>query len=76
MLARFRRHSGSLTRAAFLPARNDALANVAIILAGFGTAYTHSVWPNIVVGLGIAAMNIDAAREVWGAAQEEHRAVA
>ena len=76
MLARFRSHSGSLTRAAFLSARNDAIANVAIILTGFVTAYTHSVWPDIVVGLGIAAMNIDAAREVWGAAQEEHRAVA
>src|SRR5689334_25135792 len=33
-LARFRHHSGSLTKAAFLSARNDALANVAIIVAG------------------------------------------
>src|ERR1700682_3824431 len=40
MLARFRSNSGSLTRAAFLSARNDALANVAIIAAGFATAYT------------------------------------
>ena len=30
LLARFRGHSGSLTRAAFLSARNDAIANVAI----------------------------------------------
>jgi Co/Zn/Cd efflux system component len=29
MLARYRHHSGSLTKAAFLSARNDALANVA-----------------------------------------------
>lgn len=33
ILARFRSHSGSLTRAAFLSARNDAVANVAIIAA-------------------------------------------
>jgi Co/Zn/Cd efflux system component len=33
-LARFRAHSGSMTKAAFLSARNDALANVAIIAAG------------------------------------------
>jgi Co/Zn/Cd efflux system component len=33
MLARFRSHAGSLTRAAFLSARNDAYANVAIVLA-------------------------------------------
>ena len=74
MLARFRAHSGSLTRAAFLSARNDTIANVAIIAAGLVTAYTHSAWPDLIVGLGIAAMNADAAREVWRAAREEHRA--
>ena len=74
MLVQFRAHSGSLTRAAFLSARNDGLANVAIIAAGFVTAYTLSGWPDLIVGLGIAAMNADAAREVWNAAREEHRA--
>jgi len=74
ILARFRTHSGSLTRAAFLSARNDALANIAIIAAGFVTAYTLSGWPDLIVGLGIAALNAGAAREVWSAAHEEHRA--
>ena len=74
MLAQFRSHSGSLTRAAFLSARNDVLANIAIIAAGFVTAYTLSGWPDLFVGLGIAAMNADAAREVWNAAREEQRA--
>ncbi len=74
MLVQFRAHSGSLTRAAFLSARNDGLANVAIIAAGVVTAYTLSAWPDLIVGLGIAAMNADAAREVWSAAREEHRA--
>ena len=74
MLMHFRAHSGSLTRAAFLSARNDALANIAIIATGFVTAYTLSGWPDLIVGLGIAAMNADAAREVWSAAREEHRA--
>ena len=74
MLVQFRAHSGSLTRAAFLSARNDVLANVMIIAAGFVTAYTLSGWPDLIVGLGIAAMNADAAREVWSAAREEHRA--
>jgi Co/Zn/Cd efflux system component len=77
MLARYRHHSGSLTRAAFLSARNDAFANVAIIVAGLVTAFLwRSVWPDLIVGLGIAAMNADAAREVWEAAQDEHRAAA
>jgi Co/Zn/Cd efflux system component len=74
MLVQFRAHSGSLTRAAFLSARNDVLANIAIIAAGFVTAYTLSGWPDLIVGLGIMAMNADAAREVWSAAREEHRA--
>jgi Co/Zn/Cd efflux system component len=74
VLARFRSHSGSLTRAAFLSARNDALANVAIVAAGLLTAVTLSPWPDLVVGLGIAVLNADAAREVWGAAREEHSA--
>jgi Co/Zn/Cd efflux system component len=73
LLVRFRHHAGSLTRAAFLSARNDAFANVAIVLAGAATAWTGSVWPDVIVGLGIAAMNADAAREVWEAARGEHR---
>ena len=75
MLARYRRHGGSFTRAAFLSARNDAVANVAIIAAGIVTATLwRSAWPDLVVGLGIAAMNADAAREVWQAARAEYRA--
>ena len=73
LLVSFRHHAGSLTRAAFLSARNDAFANLAIVLAGGVTAWTSSVWPDVVVGLGIAAMNADAAREVWTAAHGEHR---
>ena len=74
MLARYRQHSGSLTRAAFLSARNDVLANVAIVAAGLVTVYTRSVWPDLVVGLGIVLMNADAAREIYQLAREEHHA--
>ena len=75
MLARFRDHGGSLTKAAFLSARNDAIANISIIAAGTVTAYLwRSAWPDLIVGAGIAIMNADAAREVWQAAHEEHRA--
>jgi len=76
VLARFRHHSGSLSRAAFLSARNDALANVAIVLAGLITLQWLSGWPDLIVGLGIALMNVDAAKEVWEAATEEHASVA
>lgn len=73
LLARHRAQSGSLTKAAFLSARNDALANIGIIAAGLVTAAQPSIWPDIVVGLVIAAMNLDAAHEVWEAAHEEAR---
>jgi Co/Zn/Cd efflux system component len=76
LLARHRHGGGSLTRAAFLSARNDAAANVAIIAAGLATAATLSPWPDLVVGLGIALMNADAAREVWEAARRERREAA
>jgi Co/Zn/Cd efflux system component len=72
MLARFRTHSGSLTHAAFFSARNDAIANVAIVVAGFITAATNSGWPDLIVGLGILTINADAARKVWHTAREEH----
>lgn len=73
MLTRYRQHGGSLTRAAFLSARNDVSANVAIVGAGLITAYVRSAWPDLIVGLGIALMNADSAREVFSAAREEHR---
>ncbi len=73
LLARFRTHSGSLTRAAFLSARNDALANVAIVAAGLLTLVRPSIWPDLVVGVGIVAINAGAAWEVWGAARREYR---
>ncbi|BCJ89382.1 cobalt transporter [Terrihabitans soli] len=73
LLARYRHHSGSLTKAAFLSARNDALANIAIIGAGLVTAFFWlSAWPDLIVGLAIAVMNLDAAADVFQAARKEH----
>ena len=74
LLARHRKTAGSLTRAAFLSARNDALANVGIIAAGLFTALHPSVWPDLLVGLGIAAMNLNAAAEVWETARSDEKA--
>ena len=73
LLVRFRQHSGSLTRAAFLSARNDVFANVAIVATGLVTGATVSAWPDLIVGLAIPVLNAGAAVEVWEAAREEHR---
>ena len=74
LLARYRAGGGSLVRAAFLSARNDVLANIAIIGAGLVTLLWSSIWPDVIVGIGITLMNLDAAREVWEAARDEHSA--
>ena len=74
LLARQRKTAGSLTRAAFLSARNDAVANVGIIAAGLITALQPTIWPDLVVGLGIAAMNLNAAAEVWETARADQKA--
>lgn len=71
LLARVRDHGGSLTKAAFLSARNDVAANVAIIVAGFAVAASGSYWPDVIAGIGIALLNIGAAHEVYEAAMGE-----
>lgn len=76
MLARHREGAGSLTRAAWLSARNDVAANLAIVAAGLITAATLSPWPDLVAGLGIALLNADSAADILKAARAERRAAA
>lgn len=64
----------SLVRAAYLSARNDVLANLAIIAVGPLVAATRSNLPDLVVGLGIALLNAGAAWEVFELARRERRA--
>ena len=71
LLVRVRNVAGSLSRAAFLSARNDAFANLAIIAAGGVTFFWSSAWPYLIVGIGILLMNLDAAREVYVAARRD-----
>jgi Co/Zn/Cd efflux system component len=72
ILAPFRTAGGSLTRAAFLSARNDVIANITIVAAGLLTAATASRWPDLIVGIAIAVLNAGAAHEVYEAARSEH----
>jgi Co/Zn/Cd efflux system component len=73
LLARLRNEAGSLSRAAFLSARNDAFANAAIILAAVVTWFWYSAWPDLIVGIGIFLLNVGAAHEVFAAARQEAR---
>jgi Co/Zn/Cd efflux system component len=65
LLARVRHAAGSLSRAAFLSARNDVWANVAILAAAAVTVEWHSAWPDVAVGLAILTLSLGAAREIY-----------
>ncbi len=71
LLSRYKYAAGSLTRAAYLSARNDVTANVAIIAAGLITAVWLSHWPDLIVGSAILLMNAFAAHEVYEKARAE-----
>jgi hypothetical protein len=55
------RKGDSAHQGVWLSTRNDAIANIAIVLAAVITAFWASVWPDVIVGLGIAALNLHAA---------------
>lgn len=65
ILAKFRQNTQSLVLAAYLSARNDALANIAVIGAGIVTLFWISPIPDLIVGISIGMLNADAAVKVW-----------
>lgn len=71
LIARHRSEEGGLVMAAFYSARNDAIANLLIIGAGFITVLTPSIWPDLIIGIAIFVMNADAAKEVIEASRNE-----
>lgn len=71
LLTSVRHHGGSLSKAAYLSARNDVLVNVAIIAMGVITVWTDSGWPDLILGTLIIALALHAAYEVWEASEEE-----
>ncbi len=64
ILTKHKQAEGGLAKAAYLSARNDAMANVLIIVAGLVTLVWSSQIPDLVIGVAIFAMNFDAARQV------------
>jgi Co/Zn/Cd efflux system component len=71
LLVRHRNHPGSLAKAAWLSARNDALANIAIIGVGVAAIWLTTGWIDIAVGVAIGLLNADAARTIWKLARAE-----
>ena len=65
LMARFKTSDNSLLLTAFYSARNDALANIAMIIAGVMTLYTVSHYPDLIVGVLIFLLNLDASKAVY-----------
>jgi cation diffusion facilitator family transporter len=59
-------------RSAWLCSRNDVIANGGVVLAALGVGLTGSAWPDILVGLGIAALFATSAVGVIREARAAH----
>ena len=58
-------------RSVWLCSRNDIIANISVLLAAVGVWVTHSGWPDIVVGLALAALFLKSAASVLQEARVE-----
>ncbi len=61
-------------RSVWLCSRNDIIANVSVLVAAAGVWQTQSGWPDIVVGLALAALFLRSALSVLREARAELRA--
>ncbi len=73
ILMKFRKNNKNLTKAAFLSARNDVLANFVIIGTGGIIMIYPSIWPDLIAGLIIFLINFDAAYKVYQIANTEDK---
>jgi Co/Zn/Cd efflux system component len=58
-------------RSVWLCSRNDAIGNVAVLLAAMGVAGTHTAWPDLAVALGMGALALGSAYSVLRQARTE-----
>jgi Co/Zn/Cd efflux system component len=63
-------------RAVWLFSRNDALGNIAVVIASVLVAMTNSPWPDLVVALVIASLFLQSAWSTINASRRELAAVA
>jgi Co/Zn/Cd efflux system component len=76
LLLLWRRRGDDLNmRSAWLCSRNDVTANASVLVAAAGVSLTGSAWPDIAVGLLIAAMFVSSAVGVIRAARSTTRAL-
>jgi Co/Zn/Cd efflux system component len=67
------REGDSNMRSVWLCSRNDAIGNVAVLLAALGVFGTGTAWPDLAVAAIMAGLGLTAAWQVVGAALNELR---
>ena len=72
LLYRYRSGDSNM-RSVWLCSRNDAVANVAVIVAASGVMATGAGWPDLFVAAGIATLCLSSAVQVIGQARAELR---
>ena len=65
------REGDSNMRSVWLCTRNDALGNVAVMLAALGVLGTATVWPDVIVAVLMAVLALSSAWQVIGQARAE-----
>lgn len=60
-------------RSVWLCTRNDAIGNVAVVVAGVAVAWTASAWPDLIVAIGMAALFLSSSISILGQAWTEYR---
>jgi Co/Zn/Cd efflux system component len=76
MLFRFRRGDANM-RSVWICSRNDAIGNLAVMLAALGVFGTGTYWPDVIVAAIMAALSISGGvaivRQAWGELQTSSR---
>jgi Co/Zn/Cd efflux system component len=59
----------------WLCSRNDAIGNIAVVVAAFGVWGTATGWPDIIVAVVLAALFLQSATKILRQAVDEWRTV-
>lgn len=73
LMAKYKKADNSLLLTAFYSARNDALSNIAMIVAVFLTVYINSHYPDLIIGVGIFLLNLDASKAIYQQMKKEKK---
>lgn len=67
------RDGDSNMQSVWLCSRNDAIGNLAVVLASVGVYYFHSKWPDLIVALFMASLSVSASFKVFMLVKQEFR---